>query len=162
LDVVYEEDAAGDRGFDLDLGWVAYALGAALAYLPASAMARETTGQRAVEAGGERCRYLGGWVKTAPNRAESGGRDWDDRTAEQVRWGEPVDPVGHQLRDGEQLTELERSDQVASDALVRCRGPGAVEAGRTGAGKRRRGRQAPAATVADDCVGTTGASASRA
>jgi len=53
----------------LDPGWVAYALGAALSYLTAAAVASEACAEREFGSLGEGCRYLGGGVEAAEGRA---------------------------------------------------------------------------------------------
>ena len=124
---------------------VADALGAAPADLAATAAASQAGARaaaRSARPGPRRsprrdrsrgARRAAGAVGTGTTRRSAGRR------------GEPLDPVRHQLGDRQQAAELQRRDQVAGDALVRRRGPGAVEPGgpapRSGSAAARRRAQ---------------------
>ena len=63
-------------------------------------------------------------------RAQARGRHRHDLAAQRPGRRQPVDPLRHQRRHPQQPAELERGDEVAGDAFVRRRGPGALDAGR--------------------------------
>jgi hypothetical protein len=138
---------------------MAYAFGAALAYLTAAAVTDEAGLDRQVCPIRKGRGDLGGWIETAEGRAQRCGGDGDDRAAQQTAWSQPLDAVRHQTRDRQQAAELERSDEVAGDALVgRCR-PGAVESMRTGTGKRLLAGEPPGAAGAENRIRSAAASA---
>jgi hypothetical protein len=70
-----------------------------------------------------------------------------------------LDPLSHQPSDRQQVAELQRCDQIASNPLVRRRRPGSVEAGRTLAQQRLGGGKSATTTGTDDRLGAAAATA---
>jgi hypothetical protein len=115
---------------------VADALGAAPAYLAATALSGQAGVEREFGSLSEGCRYLGGGVKAAEGGAQGRGGNGDDRAAQHRCRRQPLDAVRHQVGNWEQAAELEGCDEVASHGLVWCRRPGSIQPGGSYADQR--------------------------
>ncbi len=117
----------GASAIGLDPRRVADPLGAAAADLMAGAAAREAGDRPAPSLARQGRGQLTGRVEAPAPQTRRRGRDRDHRPAQQVRGREPVHPLGHHLRHRQQAPELQRADQRPGDAVVRGRGPDAVD-----------------------------------
>ena len=94
------------------------ALGAAFAYLAASAAAGEAGLEREFRSLGQGCRYLGCRVEASQGCAERSCGDGDYGAAEEGGRRQPLDAVGDRVGCGEEAAELEGGYEVAGDRLV--------------------------------------------
>jgi hypothetical protein len=136
-------------------------LSAPSTYLPTAAPPLQTGFQRRLEALGQRPRQLPGGVESPAPQAGRRRRYRDDRATEHVGGGKPLDPFRHQISDRQQVTELQRRDEVASNPLIRRRRPSSVQSRRPVAQERLSVRESPPTAITDDRFHPTGSPASR-
>jgi hypothetical protein len=124
-------------------------LGAPATDLAAAAAAFKTVGNGGFQPSRQGRGELTSGVEAAATQPRLGGRHRNDRPAQHVSRGQPLDPFRHQVGNREQAPELQRSNKVPGDSLVGGRRPRLIQSRRPIPQQRLSTSQPPPTSRAD-------------